>query len=66
MTFQVNEYMCFKFRFLNSLKNGSLWKVCQKFTQGEDFHDCMTVKIFGVPRTAVFAIIDTIGFMVRL
>ncbi|GMQ35192.1 MAG: aminopeptidase [Cytophagales bacterium] len=40
------------------------WKVCPKIYSGEDFHDAILLK-FGEPRTAVFAHIDTIGFMVR-
>ena len=40
------------------------WKVCPEIFSGEDFHDGILLK-FGEPRTAVFAHIDTIGFMVR-
>lgn len=40
------------------------WKVLPKVYQGENFHDCILLK-FGNPRTAVFAHIDTIGFMTR-
>ena len=42
----------------------SSWKVVPEVYQGEEFHDCILLK-FGNPRTAVFAHIDTIGFMVR-
>lgn len=40
------------------------WKVQPDIYFGEDFHDCVLLK-FGKPRTAVFAHIDTIGFMTR-
>lgn len=40
------------------------WKVAPKVYSGEKFHDCLLLK-FGNPRTAVFAHIDTIGFMAR-
>ncbi len=40
------------------------WNVLPKIYFGEDFHDCILLK-FGTPRTAVFAHIDTIGFMSR-
>lgn len=40
------------------------WKVLPKVYSGDNFHDCILLK-FGNPRTAVFAHIDTIGFMVR-
>lgn len=40
------------------------WRVSPEIYFGEDFHDCVLLK-FGNPRTAVFAHVDTIGFMVR-
>lgn len=40
------------------------WNVVPEIYNGEDFHDCILLK-FGKPRTAVFAHIDTIGFMTR-
>lgn len=40
------------------------WNVLPVIYSGEDFHDCILLK-FGEPRTAVFAHIDTIGFMSR-
>lgn len=40
------------------------WNVQPKVFLGDDFHDCVLLK-FGTPRTAVFAHIDTIGFMTR-
>lgn len=42
----------------------SSWKVIPEIFHGGDFHDCILLK-FGSPRTAVFAHMDTIGFMVR-
>lgn len=42
----------------------SYWNVLPKIYSGEEFHDCVLLK-FGEPRTAVFAHIDTIGFMSR-
>ncbi len=46
------------------LKRKSTWNVLPDIYFGENFHDCILLK-FGNPRTAVFAHIDTIGFMVR-
>ncbi len=40
------------------------WKVTPEIFFGKNFHDCLLLK-FGKPRTAVFAHIDTIGFMSR-
>jgi len=40
------------------------WNVSPQIYSGEDFHDCILLK-FGNPRTAIFAHMDTIGFMVR-
>ncbi len=40
------------------------WKVAPILYFGDNFHDCLLLK-FGIPHTAVFAHIDTIGFMVR-
>lgn len=45
-------------------KRKSKWKVVPVVYEGEEFHDCILLK-FGNPRTAVFAHMDTIGFMVR-
>jgi putative aminopeptidase FrvX len=42
----------------------SSWKVVPEVFHDEKFHDCILLK-FGNPRTAVFAHIDTIGFMAR-
>ncbi|MDF2158965.1 M20/M25/M40 family metallo-hydrolase [Algoriphagus sp. CAU 1675] len=40
------------------------WKVVPSIYHGEEFHDCILLK-FGNPRTALFAHMDTIGFMSR-
>ncbi|WP_243739667.1 M20/M25/M40 family metallo-hydrolase [Algoriphagus boseongensis] len=40
------------------------WIVTPEIYSGEKFHDCILLK-FGNPTTAVFAHMDTIGFMVR-
>lgn len=40
------------------------WKVRPEIFFGENFHDCILLK-FGNPSTAVFAHIDTVGFMTR-
>jgi putative aminopeptidase FrvX len=45
-------------------ENQKNWKVKPEVFSGEDFQDCV-VLIFGKPRTAVFAHIDSIGFTVR-
>lgn len=50
---------------LQHVKERSIgWKVRPEMFFGEDFHDCILLK-FGVPKTAVFAHIDTVGFMTR-
>jgi putative aminopeptidase FrvX len=45
-------------------KRKNHWKVIPEIYSGEDFHDCILLR-FGKPRTAVFAHIDTVGFMAR-
>lgn len=45
-------------------KRMSSWKVTPRIYYGPQLHDCLLLK-FGNPRTAVFAHIDTIGFMSR-
>lgn len=42
----------------------STWKVQPVLFHGEDFQDCI-VLVFGHPKTAVFAHMDSIGFTVR-
>lgn len=45
-------------------KEKSKWKVQPKIYAGEKFQDCI-ILVFGKPRTAVFAHLDSIGFTVR-
>lgn len=45
-------------------KHQKNWKVKPKIYQGKDFQDSL-VLVFGKPRTAVFAHMDSIGFTVR-
>lgn len=45
-------------------KNKAKWKVQPKLFYGEGFQDCI-VLVFGKPRTAIFAHMDSIGFTVR-
>lgn len=45
-------------------KEKKKWKSKPEIFYGEDFQDCI-VLAFGKPRTAVFAHMDSIGFMVR-
>ncbi len=59
-----DEYSCSKFLQDYIYQRKSDWKVLPDVYSGEDFHDCILLK-FGNPRTAVFAHLDTIGFMVR-
>lgn len=59
-----DEYLCSKFLLSHIQERMSDWNVLPEVYSGEDFHDCILLK-FGNPRTAVFAHIDTIGFMVR-
>lgn len=40
------------------------WKVKPQIFHGEEFQDCVILK-FGKPRTAIFAHMDSTGFMVR-
>ena len=48
--------------FINQNKRN--WKVQPEIFHGEGFQDCI-VLVFGRPRTAVFAHIDSIGFTVK-
>jgi putative aminopeptidase FrvX len=45
-------------------KEKKSWKAKPQVYHGEEFQDCL-ILVFGKPRTAVFAHIDSIGFMVR-
>ena len=42
-------------------ENASTWKVQPELIYGDDFQDCL-ILVFGVPRTAIYAHLDTIGF----
>jgi putative aminopeptidase FrvX len=44
--------------------NKSSWKVQPEILTGDDLQDCI-VLVFGKPKTAIFAHIDSIGFSVR-
>ncbi|HEX8549522.1 MAG TPA: M20/M25/M40 family metallo-hydrolase [Cytophagaceae bacterium] len=44
--------------------NTQRWKVQPEIFHGEEFQNCI-VLVFGKPRTAIFAHIDTIGYTVR-
>lgn len=57
-----SETSDFLLQYIDQRKN--YWNVLPEIYSGEDFHDCILLK-FGLPRTAVFAHIDTIGFMSR-
>ncbi len=52
----------FIFDYINERKN--IWDQVPDVFFGEDFHDCILLK-FGIPTTAIFAHMDTIGFMSR-
>jgi putative aminopeptidase FrvX len=45
-------------------KNQKKWKVKPEVLYGDGFQDCI-VLVFGKPRTAIFAHLDSIGFTVR-
>lgn len=45
-------------------KNQINWKVQPQIFHGDGFQDCI-VLVFGVPRTAIFAHMDSIGFTVK-
>ncbi len=50
---------------LNYVKeNQENWKIQPQIIEGEDFQDCVML-VFGNPRTAAFAHLDSIGFMAR-
>ena len=57
-----SEFMSKLLQCINQRKSN--WKGSPDIFYGEAFHDCILLK-FGTPRTAVFAHVDTIGFMVR-
>jgi putative aminopeptidase FrvX len=59
-----NEVAMTKFLLAYIEKNKKNWLTSPKVFSGEGFQDCI-VLVFGKPRTAVFAHIDSIGFTVR-
>lgn len=59
-----NEVAMKKYILEYILQNQTTWKVKPQIFEGEDFQDCI-VLVFGKPKTAVFAHIDSIGFTVR-
>jgi putative aminopeptidase FrvX len=59
-----NEYKMTQFLVNLVLERKAEWKVTPKIFFGNGFMDCILLK-FGCPRAAVFAHIDTIGFMTR-
>jgi putative aminopeptidase FrvX len=59
-----NEVAMTEFLISYINKHKKTWKVQPKILHGKGFQDCI-VLVFGKPRTAVFAHIDSIGFTVR-
>lgn len=57
-----SKMTAFLHNYVNKRKHS--WKVTPKVYSGKKFHDCLLME-FGKPNTAVFAHIDTIGFMTR-
>jgi putative aminopeptidase FrvX len=59
-----NEAPLTKFLLNYIRENQSAWRVSPQIVAGEEFQDCI-ILVFGQPRTAVFAHLDSIGFTVR-
>ncbi|TGE25609.1 M20/M25/M40 family metallo-hydrolase [Hymenobacter aquaticus] len=59
-----NEAPLTKFLLNYIAQQQSTWRVQPEVLSGEGFQDCI-ILVFGKPRTAVFAHIDSIGFTVR-
>ncbi len=59
-----NEYSINSFLIEQINKRKMSWKVVPEIIFGQNFHDNILLR-FGNPRTAIFAHIDTIGFMSR-
>jgi putative aminopeptidase FrvX len=59
-----NEVLMKEFILEYIKKNSSQWKTKPTIIQGEEFQDCLML-IFGKPRTAIFAHMDSIGYTVR-
>lgn len=52
------------FLLLHTEKHKGSWRVQPEVHYGEGFQDCL-ILAFGIPRTAIFAHMDTVGFSVR-
>lgn len=59
-----NETNMTRFLLQYIADNKSNWKVIPEIITGREFQDCILL-VFGKPRTAVFAHLDSVGFMVR-
>lgn len=59
-----SEYQMKEFILGYVKKNAPSWKVAPKVVSGDFIQDNL-ILVFGEPRTAIFAHMDTIGFMVR-
>lgn len=59
-----NEAGMTKFLLDYIKKNQKKWKVKPEIYSGDGFQDCIAL-VFGKPKTAIFAHIDSIGFTVR-
>lgn len=59
-----NESGMTKFLLKHIEKNKKNWKVKPTIHSGDGFQDCI-VLVFGKPKTAIFAHLDSIGFTVR-
>ena len=58
-----SEYVMKKFLMEYITQNKSEWKVQPEIIEGDDFQDCI-ILVFGEPRTAIFAHMDSIGYTV--
>ena len=58
-----NEVQMKEFLLEYVTENSPNWKVQPQVIHGDDFQDCL-ILVFGKPRTAIFAHVDSIGFMV--
>src|SRR4051812_7451841 len=56
---QMKEFLL---NYINEHKN--TWAVQPQLVYGEDFQDCLLL-VFGKPRAAIFAHMDSIGYTVR-
>ncbi len=59
-----NEIRMKEFLLAYIKKEMKKWKVKPEIFHGDEFQDCIVLK-FGMPRTAIFAHMDSIGFTVR-